>query len=44
MLAWPYKDCVLEGGMTKEDAGRDEIFWNTTLAPDDKPACSSIRR
>ncbi|MDE0308742.1 MAG: site-specific DNA-methyltransferase [Acidiferrobacterales bacterium] len=21
--------------MTKEDRGRDEIFWNTTLAPDD---------
>ena len=35
VLAWPYKDCVLEGGMTKEDQGRNEIFWNTTLAPDD---------
>lgn len=35
VLAWPYKDCVLEGGMTKEDARRDELFWNTTLAPDD---------
>jgi adenine-specific DNA-methyltransferase len=35
VLAWPYKDCVLEGGMTKEDRGRNEIFWNTTLAPDD---------
>lgn len=35
VLAWPYKDCVLEGGMTKEDVKRDEIFWNTTLAPDD---------
>jgi adenine-specific DNA-methyltransferase len=34
-LVWPYKDCVLEGGMTKEDHGRSEIFWNTTLAPDD---------
>ena len=21
VLAWPYKDCVLEGGMTKEDRG-----------------------
>ena len=29
VLAWPYKDCVLEGGMTKEDQKRDEIFWNT---------------
>ncbi|QPZ92590.1 DNA methyltransferase [Thioclava electrotropha] len=35
VLAWPYKDCVLEGGMTKEDRGEDEVFWNTTLAPDD---------
>jgi adenine-specific DNA-methyltransferase len=35
VLVWPYKDCVLEGGQTKEEAKRDEIFWNTTLAPDD---------
>jgi len=26
VLAWPYKDCVLEGGMTKEEQKRDEIF------------------
>jgi adenine-specific DNA-methyltransferase len=35
VLAWPYKDCVLEGGQTKEDKARQEVFWNTTLAPDD---------
>ena len=35
VLAWPYKDCVLEGGMTKEDQKRDEVFYNETLAPDD---------
>lgn len=35
VLGWPYKDCVLEGGQTKEDQKRDEIFWNTTLAPDE---------
>jgi len=35
VLAWPYKDCVLEGGQTKEEAKRDEVFWNITLAPDD---------
>ena len=35
VLDWPYKDCVLEGGMTKEELGRNEVFWNTTLAPDD---------
>lgn len=34
VLAWPYKDCILEGGQDKEDAKRDEIFWNETLAPD----------
>lgn len=35
VLTWPYKDCVLEGGMTKEDRGRKEVFWNTMLSPDD---------
>lgn len=35
VLAWPYKDCVLEGGQTKDDAKRNEIFWNETLAPDE---------
>ena len=35
VLSWPYKDCMLEGGQTKEDAKRDEIFWNETLAPDE---------
>lgn len=33
-LIWPYKDCMLEGGQTKEDTKRTEIFWNETLAPD----------
>lgn len=35
VLSWAYKDCVLEGGQDKEDAKRDEIFYNETLAPDD---------
>ena len=35
VLSWPYKDCVLEGGQTKEDAGRNEVFWNELLAPDE---------
>lgn len=35
VLTWPYKDCVLEGGQGKEDAKRDEIFYNETLAPDE---------
>lgn len=33
VLSWPYKDCMLEGGQTKEDAKRNEVFWNETLAP-----------
>jgi adenine-specific DNA-methyltransferase len=34
-LVWPYKDCVLEGGQTKEDEKRQEVFYNETLAPDE---------
>ncbi|MGL5228231.1 MAG: site-specific DNA-methyltransferase, partial [Bacteroidales bacterium] len=35
VLSFPYKDCVLEGGQTKEDAKRNEVFWNEILAPDE---------
>ncbi len=35
VLAWAYKDCVLEGGQDKEDQKRDEVFYNETLAPDE---------
>lgn len=35
VLSWPFKDCILEGGQTKEDAKRDEVFWNEILAPDE---------
>lgn len=35
VLAWGYKDCVLEGGQDKEDQKRNEIFYNETLAPDE---------
>ena len=34
-LVWPYKDCVLEGGQTKEGEKRKEIFFNETLAQDE---------
>ena len=34
-LVWPYKDCVLEGGQTKEAEKRKEIFFNETLAQDE---------
>lgn len=30
-LVWPYKDCVLEGGQTKEEEKRKEIFFNEIL-------------
>ena len=33
VLNFPYKDCILEGGQTKDDAKRQEIFFNETLAP-----------
>ena len=33
-LVFPYKDCVLEGGQTKEDQKRSELFYNEMLAPD----------
>jgi adenine-specific DNA-methyltransferase len=34
-LAWPYKDCLLEGGQTKEEEKRREIFFNEMLAEDE---------
>lgn len=33
VLNFPYKDCILEGGQTKDDVKRQEIFFNETLAP-----------
>jgi len=50
VLAWPYKDCVLEGGQDKEDQKRNEIFYNEILAPDeidrlfDPKALSNFKR
>lgn len=35
VLSFPYKDCVLEGGQSKEDQKREEIFYNETLAPEE---------
>ena len=34
-LVWPFKDCVLEGGQTKEEDRPKEIFFNELLAPDE---------
>ncbi|MFB4159250.1 DNA methyltransferase [Geomicrobium sp. JSM 1781026] len=33
VLNWPYKDCILEGGQNKEDARREEMFFNEVLSP-----------
>lgn len=33
-LVFPYKDCVLEGGQTKDDQKRNEVFYNKILSPD----------
>ena len=34
-LVWPYKDCVLEGGQTREEDNRKENFFNEILASDE---------
>lgn len=34
-LVFPYKDCVLEGGQTRDEEKHDEIFYNEMLAPDE---------
>ncbi len=34
-LVWPFKDCILEGGQSKEEQKREEIFFNETLAQDE---------
>jgi len=35
VLLFPYKDCILEGGQTKEDQKKNEVFYNKSLAPDE---------
>ncbi|MGJ7332947.1 DNA methyltransferase [Morganella morganii] len=35
VLDFPFKDCVLEGGMTKEDKGKDEVYYNGIIAKDE---------
>lgn len=35
VLNFPYKDCVLEGGMTKEESGKEEVFYNEVIARDE---------
>jgi len=35
VLNFPYKDCVLEGGQSKEEQSLKEFFYNETLANDE---------
>lgn len=35
VLDFPFKDCVLEGGMTKEDQGKQEVYYNEVIARDE---------
>jgi len=35
VLDFPYKDTILEGGMTKEDVGKDEVFYHNVLAKEE---------
>lgn len=35
VLDFPFKDCVLEGGMTKEEQGKNEIYYNEIIARDE---------
>ena len=35
VLAWPYKDCLLEGNPSKDSQRKNEIFWNETLASEE---------
>ena len=34
-LVWPFKDCILEGGQSREEDNREEIFFNEILAQDE---------
>ena len=35
VLDFPYKDCILEGGQSREEDKREEIFFNEILAQDE---------
>ena len=35
VLNFPFKDCILEGGQTKEDQKRNERFYNEIIASDE---------
>lgn len=35
VLAFPYKDCVLEGGMSSEDVAKKEVFYNSIISKEE---------
>lgn len=35
VLDFPFKDCVLEGGMTQEEQAKDEVYYNEIIARDE---------
>lgn len=35
VLAWPHKDCILEGGQTKDDEKNKETFYNEIISSDE---------
>lgn len=35
VLDFPHKDGILEGGMTEEDTGKDEVFYHNVLAKEE---------
>ena len=35
VLDFPHKDCVLEGGMTKDEVGKQEIYYHQILAKEE---------
>lgn len=35
VLGFPHKDCVLEGGMTKEEIGKKEVYYHNVLAKEE---------
>lgn len=35
VIDFPFKDCTLEGGMTKEENGKSEVYYNEIIAKDE---------
>ncbi|MEQ2528906.1 site-specific DNA-methyltransferase [Bacillaceae bacterium CLA-AA-H227] len=35
VIDFPHKDCILEGGMAKEDIGKEEVYYHKVLAKEE---------